>query len=618
MNFQHIFVLIQFTAMTECDILAIKHENDTKLVSNYILSVCEDFFIRKSMKFDVIVFESSSERINDIRTGIIKEFGQKYPIRTCMASYFKRHYFENSALILIKDMASYLRYLETTIFVSFDPTIIKIIVYVDDTQFSIPDMVDFHDHPYLRSVEYYILNSNDTLTLATYDSFSRTNCTQQELKILQKFDKIKKTSTKNVKNHKKFYNFNGCPLIITPSYGPLLFLKVYNQKVKNCKKSRKTRCNQLSVDQYEKPQGFSVDFFKILAKIHNFKPDFQIIKKSHTAARKGPTVDVMMSSISSDSVMSSLFQEFSYIFITKTTTLDTFELLTHSFNFHTWIAVLTSLFVAFIVIFYMKLRLGIVRIHPRKELTRPALNVLQIVFGCPQKKLPRANFGRFLIILFIGLCLVLRICYWSQLVGFMTSRVDKMESRTVEDLIDGSYTVYTCSEDNFLIESETWNNIRVNTDCEMSSINYCEILQNSKQNVGFVTEKRMLATFTKICNELNLSVMIIDESKIMFTFTTEYFSFFNSQINDIIDKLVPTGLALYLMDQHTRDYYIVDDETKKNNVKILNLEDFKFLVILWIILAGISIVLFILEYSIAAVKEILIYFLRKSYSSLAL
>jgi hypothetical protein len=91
------------------------------------------------------------------------------------------------------------------------------------------------------------------------------------------------------------------------------------------------------------------------------------------------------------------------------------------------------------------LRLGTVRICPRKELTRPALNLAQIVFGCQQKKLPRGNFGRFLIILIVGLCVMLRICYWSQMVGLMAEWMKEQELLTIEDLVERNYTIYNCN-----------------------------------------------------------------------------------------------------------------------------------------------------------------------------
>ena len=149
----------------------------------------------------------------------------------------------------------------------------------------------------------------------------------------------------------------------------------------------------------------------------------------------------------------------------------------------------------------------------------------------------------------------------------------------------------------------------------MSSNQHCEILKNSEQNVGFVTEKRRLSMFSEICSELNLSIMNIDESKMMFTFSTVVYSFLNNNINDILDKLVPTGIAQYLMDRNTKDFFVKDEKIMEKNVKILKLEDIKCLIILWTILTGISIILFVLEYSIAAVKEILINLMRNCYSN---
>jgi hypothetical protein len=243
---------------------------------------------------------------------------------------------------------------------------------------------------------------------------------------------------------RKYENLHGCPLKFGQFFGKFLYFKDERKLNLNDEIDGKEKLMSIArVSEKSENQGFMVDMALIMSKILNFVPEF---KRFEIFGASDRFIDsIIENSLIEDQAvrLTNHVTDTKLVLITskQKPVLSTFLVI---FNFHTWIAITISLCVAFVVIFYMNLRLGTVRICPRKELTRPALNLAQIVFGCQQKKLPRGNFGRFLIILIVGLCVMLRMCYWSGMVGFLATREKEQEFLTVEDLISRNYTIYNC------------------------------------------------------------------------------------------------------------------------------------------------------------------------------
>jgi len=441
MNFINMFVFISIFNGGFCQISDIKSHKgqETEVISTFISKACEDFFIEKSIKFIVMVYGVPTERLDDISNGLVVNLINKYPMLPVINLESIFFSIDISMVILMKDKINFQNYRRESK-IKLDPgSDQKVFIYIDELDLS-------KDEPIadLRPTEYLIHNSEDFLFLSTLIR----NCMLNSLEILYVFDKNLNTLTQKDKNYNKYENIYGCRVLIYGHIGRMIYFKEYNEQVLNCLYSDKN-CQSLMhlLVETEEPEGLMIDIFNILSKIHNFKPIFRVanifLKRdiSDEGKIKFPTVEIGMPEIGqTDYYRTSSIHQYSKVYVIRSIIPISYDLLTRPFDLLTWIVVFMSLGVAFVVIFYMNLRLGTVRICPRKELTRPALNVLQIVFGCQQKKLPRANFTRFLIILFISLCFVLRICYWSQLVGFMATGVKRM---SLKDLMHSNYTIYS-------------------------------------------------------------------------------------------------------------------------------------------------------------------------------
>jgi hypothetical protein len=72
----------------------------------------------------------------------------------------------------------------------------------------------------------------------------------------------------------------------------------------------------------------------------------------------------------------------------------------------------------------------------------PSVNFFGGIFGIGQPNLPRKTFPRFILMMFIILCLILRTCHQSLLYGLMQKDLRRAELKTIEEAIEKGYTFY--------------------------------------------------------------------------------------------------------------------------------------------------------------------------------
>jgi hypothetical protein len=84
----------------------------------------------------------------------------------------------------------------------------------------------------------------------------------------------------------------------------------------------------------------------------------------------------------------------------------------------------------------------------------PTINFVAVIFGLGQTVLPRKSIARFLLMMFIILCLILRTCHQSLLYTLMQAEIRKPELETIDEAIEKGYTLYV-SFSEFVIFSES-------------------------------------------------------------------------------------------------------------------------------------------------------------------
>lgn len=72
----------------------------------------------------------------------------------------------------------------------------------------------------------------------------------------------------------------------------------------------------------------------------------------------------------------------------------------------------------------------------------PSLNIVNAIYGGSQKTLPKLNFARYLLMMFIIFCLVMRTLYVGSLFRFIQGKVHHKEVESIDDMIEKDYKVY--------------------------------------------------------------------------------------------------------------------------------------------------------------------------------
>jgi len=118
--------------------------------------------------------------------------------------------------------------------------------------------------------------------------------------------------------------------------------------------------------------------------------------------------------------------------------------------------------------------------------------------------------------------------------------------------------------------------------------------------------------YQRACGQ-TLSVISNSQRIITYSIAIKKYSFLSENFREIVDKLFQTGIAQYLMEQHTINFYGTIAKMDENVSKALKLNDLKFVFILWLALIGVSIILFCFEYLATRIKETSLDILRNCY-----
>jgi hypothetical protein len=138
------------------------------------------------------------------------------------------------------------------------------------------------------------------------------------------------------------------------------------------------------------------------------------------------------------------FSEIILFMIPPGATLTSFEKLFLPLDYSTWICLIFVKSFGFIVIFVLK------KFSSNETQTfvfgsrvkQPSMNILAALFGGSQSKLPGRNFARFLLMMFILLCLVMRTLYAGSLFRIIQLNIHHKEAQTIDDMIEHDFKIY--------------------------------------------------------------------------------------------------------------------------------------------------------------------------------
>lgn len=117
------------------------------------------------------------------------------------------------------------------------------------------------------------------------------------------------------------------------------------------------------------------------------------------------------------------------------------EILLFPFAFSTWITIIAMVAIAVAVIFIVKHNRTAYKLVVDLDNQSPDMNLVHTFLVGQIHKEPRKNFARFLVIVWILACTVLKTAYQGELYRFMKMNKMKDEIRSIDELIEKNISV---------------------------------------------------------------------------------------------------------------------------------------------------------------------------------
>lgn len=315
---------------------------------------------------------------------------------------------------------------------------------------------------------YFIVDSKQSISIVTIEKYTNLFCNSPQISIVNHFNKKSMKWNWKYENSEKYLNYHGCELVLMlPIIQGSYSYHVWGHA-------------DIIQDKLE-VYGIIPIIFKIASIKYNFKDFYQPVLPSSnkTLIYDENIAIVLVNGISkipnvcievhpmhilqnrASYQMTSTFLQLTHNFlVTPAEAYTPYEKLLLPFDKDTWIYLTVTFLAVFFTIFIINVSPKFIQnVFYGDDVKTPSLNILSIFFGISQTRLPNENFSRNILLLFVFFCLIFRTCYQSMLFEFMTSEPRRPPPRTIKDLKERNYTLYTMEYETFneMIQTEKEN-----------------------------------------------------------------------------------------------------------------------------------------------------------------
>ncbi|KAG5679802.1 hypothetical protein PVAND_009340 [Polypedilum vanderplanki] len=602
--------------------MLIERNNEVEVMAHAISDVLANFAVDDGFRIDIRTRFYQSEHLKELKDAVMRKFDQKftYEIKFDQNSR-KGVYYEKSSLILLKssDLLKYF-FMATKVITQYSRSI-KFLIYCENATLKNyrklkkvmqQQKLDMFEGP-IEQFVYFIFNYEKMISLGTISWFRNSSCNSPSISAVRYFDKITLKWSKNVHKYERFTHFYGCKLVM-----PIGIKMGINEEYKFGK--------YYEFNQYS---DLELSLFYIMAKQYNFTPDIQKVPIVDTSTffdidvkemitqmifEKGnfPTVffkkfhpDIFPPFALNKPQYTFPFFEAKLIFLVTPGELYTsFEKLYLPFDEPTWVLIFITFGVAFGVIFLVNFTSVSFQVlvygHGVKI---PSLNVVGTFFGIGQTKLPDLSFSRFILMIFILFCLIIRTAYQGVLFELMTSQPRRPEPKDIQGLIDQNYTVLVWHSEEFekilsQIKNEEKNWPRfVKVDQITFENIYKTQFNNGSAKLSLILQHQTIPVFNQLGDNYIPWIQLEESYQTLlcsFVFFPNHFLY--QLTNDAVQRLTSAGIM-----QHLYDNYIKQDlkyEKKfieESEPQVFALSDLDFGFYVWLGTCAVAIFVFLIE-----------------------
>lgn len=233
-----------------------------------------------------------------------------------------------------------------------------------------------------------------------------------------------------------------------------------------------------------------------------------------------------------------------------------FEKLFLPFEIEVWIWLAVTLVVAVAIITSVNLSpLAVQEFVFGANVSTPTMNLWVAMSGLGQFILPKRNFARFILMMYILLCLVIRTAYQGKSFEFLQQTMLKKEVQTIQEMIDRNFTLYAadCISRTFSVpEMYPGLSIVYTSDKEGSEISK-RIYRNSSFNGAAFVNMFVTKNFTEGTDGHSVKLLKEGMFKVFKGLQIPRNSVLFESFNNIIKRLLEGGILQIWIKQYYED-----------------------------------------------------------------
>lgn len=287
----------------------------------------------------------------------------------------------------------------------------------------------------LLNINYLIDASNTNLELITLMAFSEKCCQVSQATTLNYFSKASGKWETNNFFPRKSSNLHNC--------------RLYYSFAERMGSDFQWKVDKMTKQRYL--TGSAYEIHEAIAKKLNIQAHYLSSREVDKQLASDLEIVVLLTPVFNNIWFSSITQleiivygsDFGF-FIPPGQPYSQFEKLFMMFDEDAWLAIAVTLLGGFLILQVLS-NLPSRAAHDLVfgEKVRTAnMNYIGVIMGIGQTVLPKANFARFLLMMFIILCLVLRTCHQSMLYSLLQMDLRHSELKTIEEAIERNFTFY--------------------------------------------------------------------------------------------------------------------------------------------------------------------------------
>lgn len=357
---------------------------------------------------------------------------ENFPIKVKNLDSVARNELKNSAVLSFKSVERLKTFNRKVSLTNKYPTPLQFFIIIRSA--TISEITTLDDTSVLK-YQYFMIEDEVAIRLMTFIWYTSEHCNVPQLIEVNSFDKNLGKWESSTFTISKFENFHGCCLLIgvVVQYPALMY-------------------NWTTGPNFEY-SGFHFDMLKDFASALNFNLLLNPVMNDQSFYFKNLSSDLFLfHMVIWNALKGQSFISQPYIFEDELLAVppgedySVYEKLYVPFDKITWILIVFTFFAAFLTIFLLLFTKRNFRDFViGKDVRTPSLNVLTAFFGISQVKLPSRNFSRFLLMMFIIQCLIIRTAYQGKLFEIMQKELKKPQIASIEEAIKKDFTFHLAS-----------------------------------------------------------------------------------------------------------------------------------------------------------------------------